>query len=127
VVGIAEEVGRAEDAVFRQLRLDLEGDGARHFEVAALQRRQLGALAEERAGGVHRHLDLSAEPALHPRLDLAEGLGERRRLRRRRGDADFGLGQSAPRRQDRARKAERSEREQGPFRDHSHVIAPPFA
>jgi hypothetical protein len=56
VVGVAEQVGRCQHRPGRHLLGDVLRRDVAHLQVVALQRHQLGALAEQR--GVQVHLDL---------------------------------------------------------------------
>jgi len=82
VVGVPEQIGRAECAIFGQLRIDLEGDRTCHFKVPALQRGEFGALPEQRTCGMNRYLDCTGKLALHALLDGAERIRQWRIVRR---------------------------------------------
>ena len=72
VVVVAEHIPAGEGAIFRKLLLDLERGHRAHFEIAALDRRQFGALPEQRGIRMHRDRDLPGQILLDILLELIE-------------------------------------------------------
>ena len=89
VIPVAEQEGAVEEAPFGNLLRDLEGRHRAHFEVAALDRRDFGALAEQARARMQLDVELIGRGLVDLLLEALQRLGQEVRRRRGGGEAQL--------------------------------------